>query len=64
MSFALNLPQQFFLAVAFIEGNPATVHYVQGAFKTEPDFAVTSWNLQLKDFLKKTVLKQTVQIGN
>ncbi|TAK42615.1 MAG: hypothetical protein EPO28_07050 [Saprospiraceae bacterium] len=59
MSFALNLPQQFFLAVAFVEGKSVEVHYVQGAFQTKPDFAVTSWNLEIKDLLKKTV-----QIGN
>ncbi|MBI5915077.1 MAG: DEAD/DEAH box helicase family protein [Bacteroidetes bacterium] len=61
---SLNLPQQFYLAVAFVEGNSVEVHYVQGAFQTEPDFAVTSWNLELKDLLKKTVLTKTVQIGN
>jgi hypothetical protein len=58
----LNLPDQFFLALAFVDGDAVDVHYVQQAFRLEPDFGVTSVNFSIKDLLTKTVLHKTVTI--
>lgn len=63
--YGLNLPDQFILAIAFVDGKKVDVHYVQNAFRFEPDFGVTSVNFNVKDLLTKTVLKTTVIVdGN
>ena len=58
--YGLNAPDQFFLAIAFVEGKSVEVHYIQSAFKFEPDFGVTSINFNVKDLLTKTVLSRTI----
>lgn len=58
--YGLNAPDQFFLAIAFVEGKSVEVHYIQSAFKFEPDFGVTSINFNVKDLLTKTVLNRTI----
>ena len=58
--YGLNLPEQFFLALAFVDGKRVEVHYVQSAFKFEPDFGVTSINFNVKDLLTKTVHRRTI----
>jgi superfamily II DNA or RNA helicase len=58
--YGLNAPDQFFLAIAFVEGKSVEVHYVQSAFKFEPDFGVTSINFNVKDLLTKSVLCRTI----
>jgi hypothetical protein len=60
--YGLNLPEQFFLALAFVDGKRVEVHYVQSAFKFEPDFGVTSINFNVKDLLTKTVHRRTITL--
>ena len=50
-----NVPENFILALAFVDGKQVDVHYVQHAFRFEPDFGVTSVNFNIKDLLTKTV---------
>jgi superfamily II DNA or RNA helicase len=58
--YGLNLPEQFILALAFVDGKRVEMHYVQNAFRFEPDFAVTSINFNVKDLLTKTVHRRTI----
>jgi SNF2 family DNA or RNA helicase len=58
--YGLNLPEQFFVALAFVDGNRVEVHYIQKAFHFEPDFGVTSVNFNVKDLLTKTVHRKTI----
>ncbi len=58
--YGLNLPQQFILALAFVDGKSVEVHYVQNAFRFELDFGVTSVNFNVKDLLTKSVHHQTI----
>lgn len=58
--YGLNLPEQFILALAFVEGKRVEVHYVQNVFRYEPDFGVTSINFNVKDLLTKTVHRRTI----
>lgn len=58
--YGLNLPEQFILALAFVDGKRVEVHYVQNAFRFEPDFGVTSINFNVKDLLTKTVHRRTI----
>lgn len=60
--YGLNLPEQFFLALAFVEGKRVEVHYIQNAFRFEPDFGVTSINFNVKDLLTKTVHRKTITL--
>jgi superfamily II DNA or RNA helicase len=60
--YGLNLPEQFILALAFVDGKRVEVHYVQNAFRFEPDFGVTSINFNVKDLLTKTVHHRTITI--
>jgi hypothetical protein len=60
--YGLNLPEQFILALAFVDGKEVEVHYVQNAFRFEPDFGVTSINFNVKDLLTKTVYKRTIKL--
>ncbi len=58
--YALNLPEQYYLALAMVEGKQVDVYYVQHAFNFEPDFGVTSINFNIKDLLTKTVYHKTI----
>lgn len=58
--YGLNLPDQFILAIALVDGNRVEVHYIQNAFHFEPDFGVTSINFIIKDLLTKAVHKRTI----
>jgi len=60
--YGLNLPEQFILALAFVDGKRVEVHYVQNAFRFEPDFGVTSINFNVKDLLTKTVHSRTITL--
>lgn len=60
--YGLNLPEQFILALAFVDGKQVEVHYVQNAFRFEPDFGVTSINFNVKDLLTKTVHRRTITL--
>ncbi len=60
--YGLNLPEQFILALAFVDGKRVEVHYVKSAFKFEPDFGVTSINFNVKDLLTKTVHRRTITL--
>lgn len=60
--YGLNLPEQFILALAFVDGKRVEVHYVQNAFQFEPDFGVTSINFNVKDLLTKTVHRRTITL--
>ena len=60
--YGLNLPDQFFLALAFVDGKRVEVHYVQHAFRFEPDFGVTSINFNVKDLLTKTIHRKTITL--
>lgn len=60
--FSLNSPEQFILALAFVDGKRVEVHYVQHAFRFEPDFGVTSINFNIKDLLTKTVHRSTIEL--
>ena len=60
--YGLNLPEQFILALAFVDGKRVEVHYVQSAFRFEPDFGVTSINFNVKDLLTKTVHRRTITL--
>jgi len=60
--YGLNLPEQFILALAFVDGKRVEVHYVQNAFRFEPDFGVTSINFNVKDLLTKTVHRRTITL--
>lgn len=60
--YGLNLPEQFILALAFVEGKRVEVHYVQKAFRFEPDFGVTSINFNVKDLLTKTVHSRIITL--
>lgn len=60
--YGLNLPEQFFLAIAFVDGKRVEVHYVQKAFHFEPDFGVTSVNFNVKELLTKTVHRRTITL--
>lgn len=60
--YALNLPEQFILALAFVDGKRVEVHYVQNAFRFEPDFGVNSINFNVKDLLTKTVHRRTITL--
>ncbi|MBW7891557.1 MAG: DUF3883 domain-containing protein [Chitinophagaceae bacterium] len=57
---ALNLPDQFFLAIGFVDGKHVDVHYVQNAFRYEPDFGVTSINFNTRDLLTKAVFHKKI----
>lgn len=58
--YGLNLPDQFILALAFVDGKKVDVHYVQHAFRFEPDFGVTSINFNVRDLLTKTVYQKSI----
>ena len=60
--YGLNLPEQFILALALVDGKRVEVHYVRNAFRFEPDFGVTSINFNVKDLLTKTVLRRTITL--
>jgi len=60
--YGLNLPEQFILALAFVDGKRVDVHYIQKAFHFEPDFGVTSINFNVKDLLTKTVHRRTITL--
>jgi hypothetical protein len=60
--YGLNLPEQFILALAFVDGKRVEVYYVQNAFRFEPDFGVTSINFNVKDLLTKTVHRRTITL--
>lgn len=60
--YGLNLPEQFILALAFVDGKRVEVHYVQNTFRFEPDFGVTSINFNVKDLLTKTVHRRTITL--
>lgn len=60
--YGLNSPDQFFIALAFVDGKSVEVHYVQNAFKFEPDFGVTSVNFNVNDLLTKAVYSKTITL--
>jgi len=47
----LNKPEDFILAVVEVDGESTTPRYVRKPFKTEPDFAATSVNYNLRELL-------------
>jgi len=61
--YGLNLPEQFILALAFVDGKRVEVHYVQNAFRFEPDFGVTSINFNVRDLLTKSVFHKTIVLN-
>jgi len=60
--YGLNLPEQFILALALVEGKSVEVHYIQNAFHFEPDFGVTSINFNIKDLLTKSVHHRKINL--
>ena len=56
----LNLPEQFILAISFVDGENVDVHYIKNAFQFEPDFGVTSVNFTIKKLLSKSILNKKV----
>jgi SNF2 family DNA or RNA helicase len=60
--YGLNLPDQFILALCFVDGKRVEVHYVQKAFQFEPDFGVTSINFNVDDLLTKTIHRKSVNL--
>ena len=60
--YGLNLPEQFFIALAIVDGKRIEVHYIQNVFRFEPDFGVTSINFNVKDLLTKTVHRKTITL--
>jgi SNF2 family DNA or RNA helicase len=60
--YGLNLPNQFILALCFVDGNRVEVHYVQKAFQFEPDFGVTSINFNVDDLLTKTIHRKSINL--
>lgn len=60
--YGLNLPEQFYVALAFVDGKRVDVHYIQHAFRFEPDFGVTSINFNVKELLTKTVHRRTITL--
>ena len=48
---ALNMPDEFILAIVELDGPASTVHYVRNPFQREPDFAVTSCNYAIEELL-------------
>lgn len=61
--YGLNLPDQFILALAFVDGKQVEVNYVKSVFRFEPDFGVTSVNFNLKDLLTKTFYQKTITLS-
>jgi SNF2 family DNA or RNA helicase len=60
--YGLNLPDQFILALCFVDGKRVEVFYVQKAFQFEPDFGVTSINFNVDDLLTKTIHRKSVNL--
>jgi len=53
--YGLNQQDKFILAVVFVDGdNVEGTHYVRQPFTQEPDWAVTSVNLDLNELLKRS----------
>jgi hypothetical protein len=50
---ALNRPDDFILAIVFVDGEQTTIHYILKPFQKEPDFAATSVNYDLSKLLHK-----------
>lgn len=48
---ALNMPDDFVLAIGLINGDDVDLRYVRRPFQREPDFAATSVNYDLADLL-------------
>ncbi|GAA4461367.1 helicase-related protein [Nibrella saemangeumensis] len=61
---ALNQPERFYLAVALVNGQNVTLHYVQRPFQTEPDFNVTSVTYQLAGLLTRPVASVTITLDS
>lgn len=59
----LNLPEQFFLALAFVDGQHVDVHYVKNVFHFEPDFGVTSVNFNVNELLTRSIHHEIVVIN-
>jgi len=54
--YALNQSDKFILAIVTVDGDAVDgPHYVQKPFTTEPDWAVTSVNFDIKQLLSKSV---------
>ncbi|WP_092673512.1 helicase-related protein [Hymenobacter arizonensis] len=60
---ALNVPAQSWLVLALVRGRQVKVHYVQEAFRFEPDFSVTSVNYNLAELLGRSTYTETVELG-
>lgn len=60
----LNLPEQFILALAFVDGDHVEVNYVQHVFNFEPDFGVTSVNFNVSELLTRTVHREKIILKN
>jgi len=55
---ALNQSEKFLLAIVLVDGNQCEgPYYVKKPFNQEPDWAVTSINLDLIELLKKAKLQ-------
>jgi SNF2 family DNA or RNA helicase len=52
---ALNKPEDFILAIVFVDGQQTTLYYIVKPFQKEPDFAATSVNYDLSALLQKGV---------
>ena len=53
--YGLNQQDKFILAVVLVDGdNVEGPHYVRRPFTQEPDWAVTSVNLDLNELLKRS----------
>lgn len=50
----LNTPEEFLLAVVFVDGESTEVHYLDRPFSAEPDFGATSVNYSLRDILPRS----------
>ncbi|WP_343293102.1 helicase-related protein [Vandammella animalimorsus] len=54
--YALNQADKFILAIVLVDGDtPEGPYYIRNPFSQEPDWAVTSINLELKELLAKAV---------
>ena len=55
--YALNQQDKFILAVVIVDGHSHDEpHYIRTPFTQEPDWAVTSINLDLKELLERSSL--------
>jgi len=58
--YALNVPEQYILALALVDGKKIEVVYVQNIFNFEPDFADVAKIVNIKHLRTKTIFSKTI----